>query len=90
MFHREVYTEPLVEISQSPCGTKPGFHTYLEKDDDTKHSDCGQQVGNVWKVGTVESLSECSDLVCASNQQVEESNDGSFELSTRRSGDSGG
>lgn len=54
--------------------------TYLEIDDNSKDEDGGNQVHEVREILAVECLSKGSDLVCAGGQQVEQSNDGTFEF----------
>lgn len=61
----------------------------LEVDDYRKDKDRGQKIHQVWQVLAVKSFSEGSNLVLSSGQQVEETNDGSFELSSTTSVDSG-
>ena len=64
--------------------------TYLEVDNDQNDDNCGDQVGDIWRVLTVESLLQRVDLVLLGAQEVEESDDGSFELSTLLCADSDG
>ena len=61
----------------------------LEVDDNDEDQDSCQKVGQVRKVLTVESLLEGLDLIGTSDEKVEKSNDGSFELGTSTSVDSG-
>jgi len=62
----------------------------LEVDDDQEDEDGGEQVVEVGETLSVESLLEGSDLVGFSDQKVEESNNGSFVLSTVFSDDGNG
>lgn len=61
----------------------------LEVDDDDEDEDSGEQVEDVRQVLAVESLLESADLIGTSDQQVEQSNDGTLELSTTTSVDGG-
>lgn len=54
--------------------------TYLEIDDNSEDKDGGDQVHEVGEILAVECLSKGSDLVCAGGQQVEQCDDGTFEL----------
>ena len=63
---------------------------YLEVDDDQEDEDGGEQVVQVGETLSVESLLEGGDLVGFRDQEVEESNDGSFVLSTSFSDDGNG
>lgn len=62
----------------------------LEVDDDQEDEDGGEQVVQVGETLSVESLLEGGDLVGFRDQKVEESNDGSFVLSTSFSDDGNG
>ncbi len=62
----------------------------LEVDDDQEDEDGGEQVVKVGETLSVESLLEGGDLVGFSDQKVEESNNGSFVLSTVFSDDGNG
>jgi len=62
----------------------------LEVDDDHEHQNGSQQVGDVGEVLTVESFLQGTDLVTTGDQQVEKSNNSSFELSSSSGVDGGG
>ena len=64
--------------------------TYLEVYDDTKDENGGHQVHQVGQVLPVKSFPESTDFVLTGSQQVEESNDSSFEFSTAASVDGSG
>lgn len=59
-----------------------GVGNNLKIDDDSENKDGGKQVHQIWKVLAVERLAETTDLVLARRQEVKQSNDGSFELSS--------
>jgi hypothetical protein len=63
--------------------------THLEVDNDDEHEHSGQQVENVGQVRTVECFLQCLHFVTARDEQMEQSNDGSFELSSAASVDGG-
>eukprot|EP00959_Pyramimonas_sp_CCMP1952_P176243 3682721-Pyramimonas_sp.AAC.2 len=54
---------------------------HLEVDHDEEDEDGGQEVGHVRKVLSVERLLQRADLVSAANQQMEQSDDGTLQLS---------
>ena len=53
---------------------------YLEVDDDQENKNSGQKVVNIWPAGSVEGLLKSTDLVWSGDEEVEESNDRSFEF----------
>ena len=53
---------------------------YLEVDDNSKDQDSSEEIGQVGQVLPVEGFSQGTDLVLSGGQQVEESNDCSFEF----------
>jgi hypothetical protein len=55
--------------------------TYLEKDDDEHNNHGGKQLGNIWRVLTVEGLLKCVHLVLLGQHEVEERNDAAFKFS---------
>ena len=55
---------------------------YLEVDDNAKNEDSREEAHEVGKILTVESLTESLDLVSARCQQVEQSDNGTLELSS--------
>jgi hypothetical protein len=58
----------------------------LKVTDNDKDQHGGQEIGGqIGQVLTVPCLLESSDFVCTSNQQVEESNDGTLKLGTSSS-----
>jgi hypothetical protein len=59
----------------------------LEIDDNYKNQDSGQKISQVGKILTVESLTNCLDLVGSRNEEVEKSNDSTLELSSTTSVD---
>lgn len=54
----------------------------LEVDDDEHDNDCGDQVAKVWSVLSVEGLFDTVELVWLGQEEVEESDDGTLELSS--------
>mmetsp|Transcript_1937 Transcript_1937/g.5612 ORF Transcript_1937/g.5612 Transcript_1937/m.5612 type:complete len:425 (-) Transcript_1937:27-1301(-) len=62
----------------------------LEVDDDGEDEDGGGEVGKVGEVLAVDGLLEGADLVIAGDEEMEESDDGSLELSSAASVDGGG
>lgn len=54
----------------------------MEVDDDEEDSNRSHQVHQVGQVLSVEGFTETPDLVSACSQQVEQSDDGTFELGT--------
>lgn len=54
---------------------------YLEVYDHCKNKDGGDEVHEIWQVLPVEGLSEGSNLISASGQQVKQSDDGTLKLS---------
>jgi hypothetical protein len=54
----------------------------LEVDNDEHDNDCGDQVAKVWSVLPVESLFDTVELVWLSQEEMEESDDGTLELSS--------
>lgn len=56
--------------------------TYLEVDDDEDNDNRGDQVADIGRVLTVEGLLKSKDLVGLGEEEVEESDDGAFELDT--------
>ncbi|KAF1756407.1 hypothetical protein GCK72_012860 [Caenorhabditis remanei] len=54
----------------------------LEVDNHSENEESGHQVHQVWKVLTVESLTESADLIGASGEKMEESDDSSLEFSS--------
>jgi len=54
----------------------------LEVDNDEHDNDCGNQVAKVWSVLSVESLFDTIELVWLSQEEMEESDDGTLELSS--------
>ena len=55
--------------------------TYLEVDNDEDDQDGGKKVGDVWCISSVESLLDGKHLVWFGEEEVEESDDGTLELS---------
>ena len=55
--------------------------TYLEVDDHKGNNYCSDQVAKIWSVLSVESLLEAVELVWLGEEEVEEGNDASLELS---------
>ena len=62
----------------------------LEVDDYQEDEDGGQQTHDVGGVAAVEGLAQCLYLVLAGDEQVEEGDDGAFELHALARGDGGG
>jgi hypothetical protein len=62
----------------------------LEVNDNNEHNDGCEQVGDVGEVLSVEGLLEGASLILTSDQQMEESDNGTLELSSTGSGNSGG
>lgn len=62
----------------------------LEVDNNQEHEDGGHEVGTVGEVLSVEGFLEGADLVATGDEQVEESNEGTFELGTTAGVDRGG
>lgn len=56
--------------------------TYLEVDDDKDDNDSGNEIQQIWSILSVECLLEAIQLVWLGKQEVEQSNDGTFELSS--------
>ena len=55
---------------------------YLEVDDDEDDKNGGEQVGDIWSVCPIESLLNGEHLVWFGQEEVEESDDGTLELSS--------
>ena len=69
--------------STGTLGGDGNIHTEtLEIDNNHEDQGGGQEVGDVRKVLTVESLTHSSDLITAGSKHVEESDDGTLELRT--------
>ncbi len=62
----------------------------LEVDDDAEDEDGGEQVGEVGQVLAVEGFFEGADFVVAGGEEVEEGDDGAFELCAAAGVDGGG
>lgn len=56
--------------------------TYLEIDDNECHYHSGEEVAEVWRVLPVDSLLDTIKLVWLSQKEMEQSDDGSLELSS--------
>jgi len=54
----------------------------LEIDDYEEDQDSGKQIGHIWKVLAVESLTKSTDFISSRNQQMEQCNDSPFKFST--------
>jgi hypothetical protein len=67
-----------------------GRETYLEVDDDEDYEHGGEQTGQVGRVLSVEGVLEGVDFVALGEEEVEESDDGSFELGSLVSSDGDG
>jgi hypothetical protein len=59
----------------------------LEVDNDENHNHCGNQVEEIWSVLSVECLLQTVKLVWFGQHEVEESNNGTFELGSLVSSD---
>jgi hypothetical protein len=53
----------------------------LEIDNYEEYQDSGKQIGHIWKVLAVESLTKSTDFIGSRNQQMEQCNDSPFEFS---------
>mmetsp|Transcript_30829 Transcript_30829/g.66633 ORF Transcript_30829/g.66633 Transcript_30829/m.66633 type:complete len:351 (+) Transcript_30829:714-1766(+) len=62
----------------------------LEVDDNDKHENRGGEVGQVGQILSVHGLLDGADLVIARDEQVEQCDDGTFELGTASGVDGGG
>ena len=76
-------------IPFSSQGT-PSKNTYLEVNNDQEHNHGGNQVEQVGGVLAIESLLESAEFVGLGDEQVEKSDDGSFELGSRLRADGHG
>ena len=54
--------------------------TYLEVDDDKDNNNGGEKIWKVWSILSVEGVLNSVQLVRLSKEEVEESDDGTFEL----------
>jgi hypothetical protein len=61
----------------------------LEVDDNNEHDNGGEKVGDVGGILSVKSLLQSTSLIGACNEKVEESDDGSFELGSSGTSNSG-
>lgn len=55
---------------------------YLEVNNNAKHKDGGNEVGEIWQVLTIEGFTQTTHFICSGCQQMEEGNDSSFKLSS--------
>ena len=65
-------------IEEAPTGER----TYLEVDDDEDNNDGGDEVADVGRVLAVKGLLQRVELVLLGEQEVEQRDDGTFELGT--------
>lgn len=44
---------------------------YLEVNDNTKHKDSGNQVGEIWQILTIKGFTQTTHFICSGGQQME-------------------
>ena len=66
-----------------------GAVSTLEVNDNEENNNGGQEIHQVWQVGSVKGFIEGTNFIILGSQKVEKGNDGSFEFSTTTNIDCG-
>ena len=79
----------LFPILESKRPVVIGAVSTLEVDDDKENNNGGQEIHQVWQVGSVKGFIEGTNFIILGSQKMEKGDDGSFEFGTTTNVDGG-
>ena len=79
----------LFPILESKRPVVIGAVSTLEVDDDKENNNGGQEIHQVWQVGSVKGFIEGTNFIILGGQKMEKGDDGSFEFGTTTNVDGG-